>query len=248
MKRFLTLVVLLLLAITLSSCDSIEYEETIDNLNGYKIYSYESNQEICSPILSTSIDVGDGYFFELVNNCSISYFIYIEGDYVSLEEYLENNVVDVSELADLHFGILTDSSRIIEVLEIDLNNIFHYSVFVLEIDNEPITPDAVIWNTIESLDVPFELMINDLTDILNEPLGEVEQLRLCESCNEPINIYLFIGGRDVLIKIYETHIHINVSQNNETIYNIYDIKDPSGAINSLYNNLYSFYLEVNSGE
>jgi hypothetical protein len=247
MKNKLGILVLTLIVLFLSGCESDNYVITEYSLNGNDIYTYDSGQEICAAWYSMGVDVGEGKVFNIINACPISTVILVDGEYMNILTYIKENEVEISEIENLDFGFITIDDSLSIVLDIDLDEYELTSIIVKELDNEIMTPPQ--WDTSEEIDLDLSDISEDLLRILSEPLGSKS---VCEDgmcrllyAQGPINIELVKGERTILIELYEQRLNIKTYINGEFESVLYDITDPWGNVSSLYSIIYNRYIEIN---
>lgn len=247
MKKIL-LVITVLLVLSLFGCDNDKYIETGKMLNGNMIYSYDTKAEICAEWYSISYEIDEERTYELLNHCPIGHVVLIDDEYISIFDYIEQYEIDDEELINSGLGYLNISTSIQNVFDIDLNEFILDSIIVKELNNEIMIPPQ--WDTSETIDLDFVSISEDINFILSEPLGipylscEDIVCRLTYS-QGPINISLINGERELLIELYENHIHIHIFNNGEFEAVVYYIDSPIGNIANLYGTIYQEYLVIN---
>ncbi len=242
--------ILLLIAVTflVSGCESSKYTITDSTLNGNSIYIYDSQQEVCTEWYSMGVEIDDTSSFYIINTCPQSYMVLVDKEYISLLDYLKDNEVSIEELKVLSFGFFSINTSIENIFNINLNDYVLESIVVKELNNEIMVPP--FWDTSEIIDLELQDVSEDIVKILSEPLGtnllcEDMLCRLLYS-QGPININLVSEDFKIIIELYENHLNIKkYSTEDEFVSVIYNITDPWGNVDSLYETIYNRYLEIN---
>ncbi|MGS0972410.1 MAG: hypothetical protein ACVCEJ_04080 [Candidatus Izemoplasmataceae bacterium] len=247
MKRILLLIIIAGGLFFLVGCSENQYEKTEHTLNGYDVYIYDSEAEICAAWYSMGVELDEETTYHIINLCPLSYVVLVEEEYVSLIGFIREHDVSREELEALDYGYFSVTTSIANVLEIDLNDFALESIIVKELNNEIMTPPQ--WDTFEEIDLTVSDVMDDLALIFSEPLGEKsvceETMCILLYAQGPINITMVNGDTKIVIELYQDRLNIQKSVNDEFDAVIYHLSDPSEYIVHLYDLIVNRYQEIN---
>jgi len=247
MKRIWLLMIVIGGLSFLVGCDETQYEETGHTLNGYDVYIYDSQAEICAAWYSMGVELDEETTYHIINLCPLSYVVLVDEEYISLIDFVRDYEVTREELEALDYGYFSVTTSIANVLEIDLNDFTLESIIVKELNNEIMTPPQ--WDTFEEIDLTASDVMDDIVLILAEPLGEKsvckETMCIMLYAQGPINITLVSGDTKIVIELYENRVNIRKSVHDEFSAVIYTVTTPSENILNLYNLIVNRYHQIN---
>ena len=221
----------------------------------FRIYKYHSMIATCD--FGGRFTQGEKSFSLSMKPSSESrtYLFEKDNEFITLQEALNQDLLDIDNFK--YFGINRLDSRNIfsilieenffSILEFDLENFELNSIIVKELNNEIMYPPQ--WDTLEHIDLELDDILDDITAILNTPVGDknlcTESMCRLLYAQGPINIEFAKGERTVLIELYENHINIKTYLEGEFESVMYNIDTPIEKITGLYDTIYEKYTEIN---
>lgn len=112
MNKKVFVIVLFSMFVFLIGCEQGSYTKTEHTLNGYDVYIYNSQQEICAEWYSMGIELEDDTIYHIINICPLSYVVLVDGEYISLIDFVQDYEVSREELEKLEYGYFTEQTSI----------------------------------------------------------------------------------------------------------------------------------------
>ena len=246
MKRVMVGVIVFVLFFMLSACSS-QYEETPYTINGHQIYLYDSKQEICAQWYSMGVMISEDTTFHFINMCPKSYVIKVDGQYISLISYVQDNDVSREELAQLEHGFFTSNANLLEEFGVSLNDFSLESVVLLEFQGE--ITESGQWDEKVVIDVQKDDLNEELVRILSAELGSKEVCKvgensMCSSLLGPTPIVLTLMSENnerLVLDLFPETIHIKYYIG-EDLYSILNyVSEPKEDIVQLYQTIMDAY-------
>lgn len=244
MKKMIFLVFMILLV--LSGCeDSLKYTNTGITLDGNDIYYYETNTEICITLYSTTLQLSEDIQYEVMYNCNFHHVVLLNGEYIPLTTYINNNLVSIEDLLNSNLGGPIYYDSILSILDIDINDFLIDRIIIRTLNGE-FKKNGGEWTESTKL----TLQSNTITGYISELMyTKVEENDVCNNnmCViqgniSPGTIYLKNGDNELRINFYGNRYQIFYEDDNSII-GIYGITKSSenellmDTIMEVYNNL-----------
>lgn len=165
MKRGVIIVLLLIVFLTVTACQNVEYEMSFHKINGETIYVMKENK--CRTRYSEKVAEKDGQEYH-ISTCKPAYYtVYIDGKYIDLIEYIKENEFTDDQIIASNIVERYYSDSIADFLNIDLNNLDLISVTVRVRDGEIVRDIMNKGTETFTYDVTYEDIQEEIETILS---------------------------------------------------------------------------------
>jgi hypothetical protein len=212
------IIILFLMLFILSGCEgTITYVDSGITLDGNSVYYYETDTEICITLYSTTIELSEDLYYEVIYNCNIHKVVLLDNEYIPLTTYIKENLISHKDLLNSRLGTPIYYDSIMTILGIDLNDFSIDRIIIRTLDGE-FNDDGGMWN--ESVELAFQPdeIRNHVLTLLSE---KVLENSICD--NSLCVIYGNISPGSIYLKSGDDILTINFYGNRyDVFYNVGD--------------------------
>lgn len=257
MPKGIIICLVLFMSVLLVGCSSqsiqLNYEIEDNSINDYEIYHItvgSSSAGYCKGFSSVTIPIDDTMNVKFTYGCmGEGYFVSVDNDYMRFDEAVIGGYITAQDVLNSGYGYVEHIDSVTNLLDINIEDFYVTEIIIHELNGELSLSGSGEWDTSYSVELTFD----DIGEYLFPLL--VSDVNISEFCDNYFCI--LVGGQATVqiklqsieysmnIHVYEDHLDIHLSNDEENTYHVYNIRDDSANAEALFELIINEHTKTN---